>query len=61
MIFRLFNIIIPAGVALMATSLLHDSIFWKRPLWPEGELLWFNIIENKSSDYGVSLSIFLMM
>ncbi|KRT85774.1 hypothetical protein AMK59_2511 [Oryctes borbonicus] len=51
---QLLNIVIPAGGFIIGTTIFHDSIFWKRPLWPEGELLWFNIVENKSSDYGTS-------
>ncbi|KRT86101.1 hypothetical protein AMK59_704, partial [Oryctes borbonicus] len=47
---QLLNIVIPAGGFIIGTTIFHDSIFWKRPLWPEGELLWFNIVENKSSD-----------
>lgn len=38
-----------------AVSIPVDSLFWQRWTWPEAESILFNVVEGKSSDWGVRL------
>lgn len=54
------QISIPAGLLTGAVAaamslgmtVVVDSWFWQRWLWPEGEVLWFNTAQNRSGEWG---------
>ena len=51
---QVFDIAIPAGIGIFIATVSIDSLMWKHWLWPEGEVAWFNVILNKSGDWGIS-------
>ncbi|KDQ52640.1 glycosyltransferase family 22 protein [Jaapia argillacea MUCL 33604] len=51
---QLFRIALLVGLPSIAATVLVDSYFWDKLVWPEFGGIWFNVIEGKSSDWGIS-------
>ncbi|CAN6461121.1 unnamed protein product [Victoria cruziana] len=47
-----FRCCIITSFLCIGISVLVDSIMWQRLVWPEFEVLWFNSILNRSSEWG---------
>ncbi|OMO69623.1 hypothetical protein CCACVL1_19368 [Corchorus capsularis] len=51
-LWKAFKCCILISFLSIGLTILVDSIMWKRFLWPEFEVFWFNSVLNRSSEWG---------
>jgi len=53
-IFDALKVGILTGITSLVITIPVDSLLWQRPIWPEGEVFYFNTILGRSGEWGLS-------